>query len=78
MTHPKEAETILARTWNGNESGTLWTAEWYRVYAGDSATFWCRSFVSGVFVPTSKFPDETAFWAAYKREAEDFHGHVED
>lgn len=70
-------QTVLARTWNRNESGLLWECEWYREGEGDSATFWYRTFASGVFVPPYSFgQDITRFWKSYAGEAGAFYGEI--
>lgn len=62
---------ILARTWNANESGLLWEAEWIR----DAEGRYKRLLIaSGVFVPPRIYPDSKSFWAAYEQEKTEFHG----
>lgn len=66
--------TVLAQTWNGNESGTLWEGLWCRDAKG-----YCRlTICSGVFVPPRRYDSEDAFWAAFDAERDEFHGSRRD
>jgi hypothetical protein len=60
----------LARTWNGNEAGTLWESLWYR----QDGRYYRHLSGSGLFVQPDEFPDEAAFWAAFEQERDQFHG----
>jgi hypothetical protein len=60
----------LARTWNGNESGTLWESFWYR----QEGRYYKHLCAPGLFIPPDEFPDEDTFWAAFEKERTEFHG----
>lgn len=62
--------TVLARTWNGNESGRLWTREWCR----DGEGLYALLIASGVFAEPMRFESEAAFWQKFKSQRAQFNG----
>lgn len=63
--------TLLAQTWNSNESGTLWEAYWYH---DKDIGYYKDSIANDTFNPRQLFKNETEFWRAYKKEAKMFSG----
>ena len=65
-----ERMTILARTWNGNESGLLWEKLWMR----DEQGYVSKLVASGVFVPPIRYATEAEMWEAFVAQRAEFHG----
>jgi hypothetical protein len=61
---------MLAVTWNGNESGTLWERLWVVDSDGLHTIKVCAS---GVFAPPTPFADASAFWEAFEDDRRRFH-----
>jgi len=64
-------QTTLAITWNANDSGRLWTREWY---VTEGASYGARLIAPGVYAPDSIFESEEAFWIEFEKDRQQFFG----
>lgn len=61
---------LLAKTWNGNESGTLWECLWYR----QDGRYYSKVCCPGFFGGPDEHQSEDAFWAHFEQDRAQFRG----